>query len=119
MVLKPVILLTTFISLSLAWGTLLAADTVRDMAGREILVPPDPRRIVALAPSITEIIFALEQQERLVGTTQFSNFPAEASRLPKVGSYVRLDLERIMALAPDLCFATRDGNPQAVIERLQ
>jgi iron complex transport system substrate-binding protein len=74
---------------------------------------------VALAPSITEIIFALGQQDRLKGTTQFSNYPAEAAKLPKVGSYVRLDLERIVALHPDLCIAIKDGNPKDTIERLQ
>jgi iron complex transport system substrate-binding protein len=82
-------------------------------------MPDDPKRIVALAPSITEIIFALGQQKRLKGITQYSNFPAEAARLPKVGSYVRLDLERIVALNPDLCIAMKDGNPKEIIDRLQ
>jgi iron complex transport system substrate-binding protein len=82
-------------------------------------VPDDPQRIIALAPSITEIIFALEQQDRLKGTTQFSNYPAEAAKLPKVGSYVRLDLERIVALNPDLCIAIKDGNPKETVDRLQ
>ena len=74
---------------------------------------------MALAPSITEIIFALGRQDRLKGITQFSNYPAEAARLPKVGSYVRLDLERIVALSPDLCIAIKDGNPKETVERLQ
>ncbi len=97
----------------------LMAKTVEDQLGREVRIPDDPQRVVALAPSITEIIFALGQQARLKGTTQFSNYPAEAARLPKVGSYVRLDLERIVALYPDLCIAIKDGNPKETIERLQ
>jgi iron complex transport system substrate-binding protein len=93
---------------------------MRDQLGRKIHAPDNPRHVVALSPSITEIIFALEQQKRLAGTTQFNNFPAVASQLPKVGPYVRLDLERIAALNPDsLHRAIKDGNPKHVVERLQ
>ena len=53
-----------------------------------------------------------------MGATQFSDYPPEANRLPKVGSYIRLDLEKITALAPDLCIAVKDGNPVDVILRL-
>jgi iron complex transport system substrate-binding protein len=74
---------------------------------------------VALAPSITEIIFQLNQAHRLKGVTQFSNHPPQALELPKVGSYVRLDLERIIALDPDLCIGTKDGNPKEIVDRLQ
>lgn len=111
-----------FISAIIIWlsGALpLVAKTAEDQLGREIRIPEDPQRVVALAPSITEIIFALGQQKRLKGVTQFSNYPPEAARLPKVGSYVRLDLERIVALQPDLCIAIKDGNPKETIERLQ
>ena len=95
-----------------------SAKTVSDQLGRNIQVPTIPRRIVSLAPSITEIVFALEQESRLVGVTRYSDYPPEAAKLPKVGSYVRLDIERIVALNPDLCIATKDGNPRAVIEQL-
>jgi iron complex transport system substrate-binding protein len=95
-----------------------SAKTVSDQLGRNIQVPAMPRRIVSMAPSITEIVFALEQEHRLVGVTRYSDYPPEAAKLPKVGSYVRLDIERIVALNPDLCIATKDGNPKAVIERL-
>ncbi len=111
-----------FIAAIIVWlaSTLpLMAKTAEDQLGREIWIPDDPQRVVALAPSITEIIFALGQQNRLKGNTQFSNYPAEAANLPKVGSYVRLDLERIVALNPDLCIAIKDGNPKVIIERLQ
>jgi len=107
------------ITILLAYSLPLMAKTAADQLGREIRVPDDPKRVVALAPSITEIIFALGQQDRLKGTTQYSNYPAQASKLPKVGSYVRLDLERIVALNPDLCIAIKDGNPKEIIDRLQ
>lgn len=96
-----------------------AAKTVTDPVGRTVTIPDNPVRIVSLAPNVTETIYELDQQHRLVGATQFSNFPKDATRLPRVGSYVRLDLERIMALKPDLCIAIKNGNPIAIINRLE
>jgi len=94
------------------------ALTLTDEAGREVRVPDRSERIVSLAPSITEILFAIGAGSRVVGVTQYSNYPPEAVRLPKVGSYVNLSLEKILALRPDLVIGIRDGNPKAVIDRL-
>jgi iron complex transport system substrate-binding protein len=82
-------------------------------------IPEDPQRVVSFAPSITECLYVLGVQDTLVGATQYSNYPPEARRLPRVGSYISLDLERIVGLNPDLCLATKDGNPIQVIERLE
>jgi iron complex transport system substrate-binding protein len=90
-----------------------------DKAGREVRVPENPIRVVALAPSVTEIVFALGQEHRLVGVSAHSDFPEGTGGLPKVGPYVRPDLERIIALRPDLCLAVKDGNPKRVVERLE
>jgi len=87
--------------------------------GRKVTIPDNPIRVVSLAPSITEIVFALEQEYRLVGVTRFSDFPRAAKKLPKVGSFVHLDLEKIVSLKPDLCIAIKDGNPRAVVNRLE
>lgn len=92
---------------------------VTDQLGRRMAIPQDPGRVVSLAPNITEIVYALGQAHRLVGVTTYSNYPAEAASLPKVGSYVHLDLERIVSLAPDLCLAIKDGNPIAAASRLE
>lgn len=99
-----------------AWA---AGKNVVDQLGRRMVLPRAPQRVVALAPSITEIIYFLNQSHRLVGVTRFSNYPPEAASLPGVGSYVHLDLEKIVSLKPDLCIAVKDGNPQEVIERLE
>jgi iron complex transport system substrate-binding protein len=99
-------------------GTL-NAETVEDQLGRSLELPINPQRIVALAPSVTEIIFALQQEERLKGVTRYSDYPVEALELPRVGSYIRLDLEKIVALNPDLCIAIKDGNPKELVDRLQ
>jgi iron complex transport system substrate-binding protein len=96
-----------------------AVHTLTDLTGRQVTVPVAPRRVVAMAPSVTEIVYVLEQEHRLVGVTRFSDFPPAAEKLPKVGSYVHLDVERIMALQPDLCIGIKDGNPLAVVEQLQ
>ena len=93
--------------------------SVVDPTGRTVRVPADPRRVVALAPSVTEIVYALGQEARLVGVTRYSNYPPAAEQLPLVGSYIQLDVERIVALRPDLCIAVKDGNPIAAVEQLE
>ena len=95
------------------------AKTITDQLGRHVTVPDKPQRVVSLAPSITEIVFALDQGHRLQGVTTYSDFPPEAVKLPKVGSYVHLDLEKIVALKPDLCIAIKDGNPRVIAQRLE
>ena len=96
----------------------LLAELVTDQVGRALEVPENPTRVIALAPSITEVIYDLEQEKRLVGVTQYSTHPPEAKSLPRVGSYVRLDIEKIVALKPDLCFAIKDGNPKHIIDKI-
>jgi len=95
------------------------AKTVTDQLGRQVRVPDKPQRVISLAPSITEIIFGIEQSHRLKGVTTYSDFPPDAEKLPKVGSYVHLDLEKIVALKPDLCIAIKDGNPRVIAQRLE
>lgn len=97
----------------------LEAKTVTDQLGRQVTVPDNPQRVISLAPNITEIIYSLEQSHRLKGVTTYSDFPPEAGKLPKVGSYVHLDLEKIVALEPDLCIAIKDGNPRVIAQRLE
>ncbi len=95
------------------------ARMVTDELGRKMSVPDNLKRVVSLAPSITEIIFALGKEDLLKGVSRFSDFPAAAKKLPRVGSYVHLDLERIVALKPDLCIGIKDGNPIAVVRKLE
>lgn len=113
------IVLLVITGLSLSKAAQSAAGTVLDQLGRQVNVPDNPQRIVAFAPNITEIIFALGQEHRLKGVTRYSDFPSEAAKLFKVGSYVHLDLERIVSLKPDLCIAIKDGNPRLVAQRLE
>ena len=93
--------------------------SLTDHEGKTVKVPAEPSRVVSLAPSITEIVFALDRSDKLVGATRFSNYPEAAARLPRVGSYVQLDIEKILALEPDLCIAIKDGNPVRTVRRLE
>ncbi|KPJ99769.1 MAG: ABC transporter substrate-binding protein [Desulfobacterales bacterium SG8_35] len=112
----PIILALALVSL-LQSGNIFAGS-VTDQVGRTFAVPDDPRRVIALAPSITEIIYELGQEKRLAGATQYSTYPPAAESLPSVGSYVRLDIEKIVALKPDLCIATKDGNPKHIVDKI-
>lgn len=116
---SQLIVLLVITGFSLTVTVQLDAGTVTDQLGRQVNIPDKLQRVVALAPSITEIIFALGQEHRLKGVTMYSDFPPEAAKLPKVGSYVHLDLERIVALKPDLCIAIKDGNPRQVFQQLE
>lgn len=90
-----------------------------DSIGREVELENPPRRIVCLAPSVTEILYYLGLGERVVGVTQFSYYPPEAAQKPKVGSYIRLNAEKIIELAPDLAIGTKDGNRADLVEILE
>jgi iron complex transport system substrate-binding protein len=114
-----VIVLMMTVVLLISIGTPSDAKIVTDQLGRKITVPDTPQRVVALAPSITEIIYALGRENLLKGATLYSDFPPPAVNLPKVGSYVQLNLEKIVALKPDLCIAIKDGNPKVVARRLE
>ncbi len=77
-----------------------------------------PRRIVSLAPSVTETLFLLGLSERIVGVTSFCDRPQEALKKPKVGGMTNPSLERIIQLNPDLVILTPEGNPRELYERL-
>jgi len=95
------------------------ARTFTDTTGCTVTIPDRPLRVVSLAPSITEIVFALEKGSLLVGVTRYSDYPDKAKELPRVGSYIRPELESIVSLKPDLCLAVKDGNPKKVIDRVK
>jgi iron complex transport system substrate-binding protein len=78
-----------------------------------------PKRIVTLAPSCAEMVAGLGLGNAIVGVTEYTDWPARVKTLPKVGSYVKLNVEAIVALKPDLVVATDDGNPPATLRRLE
>ena len=76
-------------------------------------------RVITLAPHLTELAFAAGAGNQLIATVEFSEYPPAAAALPRIGDAFRLDLERILALGPDLVIAWQSGNPQQAISRLQ
>jgi iron complex transport system substrate-binding protein len=79
---------------------------VTDDAGREVRIAQPPARIVSIAPSNTEVLYALGLEDRVVGVDSYSNYPPAATEKPQVGDYIAPDLERIVAAEPDLVLAT-------------
>lgn len=94
-------------------------QTVTDPTGRTLRVPVHPQRVVALAPSLTEIAFALGAEEQLIGRTRYADYPPQAADLEIVGTYVNLNTERIALMRPDLCLAVRDGTPLHALQDLE
>ena len=91
---------------------------VTDEIGRNIRVPQSIRRIVSLAPNLTETIYALGLQDRLVGDTDYCDFPPEAQLKTKVGGAVNPSLEAIAALHPDLVLVTKNLNRLETVQAL-
>lgn len=100
-------------------STLSAEMLFVDELGSPVRLAHSPQRIVSLAPSITEILFALGADNLVVGVTDFCNYPLEAKRKESVGGFVNPNIEKILSLRPDLVFATKDGNDPQVVERLR
>ncbi|MCK9230128.1 MAG: cobalamin-binding protein [Syntrophales bacterium] len=90
-----------------------------DALGRTVIIPEPPKRIVSLAPNITETLFALGLDEEIVGVTTDSRYPGAALDRPKVGGFTSLSLERIIGLDPDCIIATVDGNPRETVIQLE
>ena len=96
-----------------------AEIVVTDAGGTVVRLAAPARRIISLAPHITELVYAAGAGERLVGNVEFGQYPPQARALPKVGGYERFDLEAILALKPDLVLGWESGNPQAMVARMR
>lgn len=100
-------------------GLAQAQVTVTDDAGNAVRLEKPAARIVSLAPHITELLFAAGAGENMVAAVEYSNHPAAARALPRIGSYAAFDLERIAALKPDLAIAWGSGNPPGQVAQLR
>lgn len=95
-----------------------AEIVVIDASGATIKLAAPARRIVSLAPNITELLFAAGAGDRVVGAVDYSNYPPAAAALPRVGGHSP-DLEAIVALKPDLVMAWESGSAPASVARLR
>ena len=96
-----------------------ASVTVVDDVGRTVTLAQPARRVVSLAPHVTELLYAAGGGARLVGAVNYSDYPEAAKKLPQVGSYNKLDFERVLALKPDLLVIWHSGNPARQVEQLE
>jgi len=95
------------------------AGTVTDEIGREVNVKRSPQRIVSLAPGITETLYALNLDDKIVGVTTFCDWPAAARTKPQIGGFTNPSIEKIVSLKPDLIIATADGNRKDTVRQLE
>lgn len=93
--------------------------TVIDDTGVTVTLSRPPQRIVSLAPGATEMLFTIGVGGRIVGTSQYSDQPAAARQIPRIGDVAALDYERILALRPEVVIVWQGGNPAAQIARLE
>jgi iron complex transport system substrate-binding protein len=100
-------------------ATVLAEIRVTDDTGRVLSLEQPARRIVSLAPYLTELLFAAGAGDSVVGVSSFSDYPPAARGIRRIGTGAGLDLERIVALQPDLVVAWHSGNPADQVERLR
>jgi iron complex transport system substrate-binding protein len=96
-----------------------APISLTDDAGVRLVLTKPAARIVSLSPGISELVFAAGAGGKLVGTTRFSDYPAAARRIPRIGDASRVDAERVLALDPDLVIAWKTGNQAGDIARLR
>ena len=89
-----------------------------DEVGRTVRVPQPVQRVISLAPSLTETIYALGLQDRLVADTDFCDYPPDAQKKPKVGGAINPSLEQIVALRPDLVLVTKSLNRLETVHAL-
>ncbi len=95
-----------------------AQISVRDDYGNQIRLEEPATRVVSLAPHLPELVYAAGAGAKLVGAVEYSDFPAEARSLPRVGGDARIDLEAVLALRPDLVVAWPNAGSLRAVDRL-
>lgn len=115
-----------FVSLMLAVAWIMGPVTgitasleFTDAAGNEIQLQEPARRIVSLAPHVSELLFEVGAGDLLVGAVEFSDFPPAARKIPRVGDYGNFDVERLLSLKPDLIIGWWSGNRTSLIDQVR
>ena len=116
---KKINLISPFIFVTLCFATTAqAVVSVVDDSGRTVEVEKTAKRIISLAPNITETLFAAGAGNKIIGAVSYSDYPDAAKKIPRVGGYPSLDLEKIVSLKPDLVIAWTSGNNSKQVEKL-
>ena len=111
--------LAALAGVALTAASAVSARVVTDQTGRRVNLPDHPRRLISIAPSITETLYALGLGERLVGDTDYCDYPPQARALPHVGALLNPSLEKIVALKPDLVLGTDEANRRETADQLE
>ena len=96
-----------------------AAITVNDDDGKPVTLQKPAQRVVALAPHVTELLFAAGGAEKIVGAVSYSDYPEAAKQIPRVGDNRQVDMERLLAMKPDLLVVWRHGTSERQIDQLR
>lgn len=96
-----------------------AAITVRDDDGNVITLAKPAQRIVSMSPHVTELLFAAGGGERIVGAVTYSDYPEAAKKIPRIGTNRQIDMERVIAMKPDLIVAWMHGSSERQIDTLR
>lgn len=104
---------------TVACADIVLARQVSDEIGRVVHVADTPQRIVSLAPGITETLFELGLEEKIVGVTSYCDWPEAARGKPNIGGFTNPSIEKIVSLKPDLVIATMDGNRKDIVTKLE
>ena len=95
------------------------AVEVTDDLGHAVVLERSAQRIVSLAPHLTELLYAAGAGARVVGAVDYSDYPAAAKTITRIGAYSNIDLETVVALQPDLIVAWHTGNSPWQIDHLR
>jgi iron complex transport system substrate-binding protein len=94
------------------------AITVNDDLGLPVTLAKPAQRIISLSPHVTELLFAVGGGARILGTMNYSDYPEEAKKIPLIGSNSQIDIEKVLALKPDLIVVWQSGNTARQLEQL-
>ena len=108
-----------FLWMSLLATIAQATISVQDGTGQTVTIPHEIHKVVALTPHAAELAYSAGAGSKLVGVTQESDYPEPVKSLPKIGSYVQINLEAIIKLKPDLVIAWQDGGQASLIQALR
>ena len=89
-----------------------------DDLGKEFFIESVPKRVITLAPNLTELIFEIGEGSSIIGNTLYCNFPDSANNIEKVGDLLTINLEKILELKPDIIFLTVEGNTKESYDKL-
>ena len=96
-----------------------APVSVKDDTGLTVTLPAPATRIVTLSPSVVEVTYAAGAGDKIVATVEYSDYPASAVKIPRVGGHSKIDLEAVIAAKPDLVIAWQSGNSPTAIDKIR